>query len=93
MNATYLIAAISASAINIPHKTANQLLTAGTNLFLFAMGILAVIVIIIAGYIFVTNGDKPASVTKARNAILFAVIGLVVVIVAKAIVTFITGSF
>ncbi|MDO8336594.1 MAG: hypothetical protein Q7T74_07540 [Candidatus Saccharibacteria bacterium] len=59
------------------------------NLLLFIAGIIAVVVIVIGGLRYVlSNGDAGAA-SKARNAILYAVIGLVVAIMAYAIVNFI----
>lgn len=48
-------------------------------------GIVAVIVIIIAGYLYVTSNGDPNSAARAKNAILGAVIGLVIIILAFAI--------
>lgn len=59
------------------------------NVLLFILGAVAVIVIVIAGFRFVVaNGDSNA-VSSARNAILYAVIGLVIAILSYAIVNFV----
>lgn len=83
---------LSANQLNIPKISANQVLANGLNVVYFAAGVIAVIVIIIAGFTFVTSGDNPTNVTKARNAILYAVIGIVVVVSAFVITQFIIGS-
>lgn len=63
------------------------------NLLLYALGAVAVIVIIISGITFaLSNGDSVA-ITASKNRILYAVIGLVVAIAAYAIVNFVVGSF
>src|SRR4051812_3819833 len=61
------------------------------NVMLFLLGAIAVIMIVIGGIRYTTsNGD--ASATKgAKDTILYAVIGLVVAILAYAIVSFILG--
>lgn len=54
-------------------------------------GIIAVIVIIIAGYFFVTARGDPAQIKRAKDALRGAVIGLVIVIMAFAITQFVLG--
>ena len=54
---------------------------------------MAVLVIIFAGYMYVTSGGDPAAVTKAKNAILYSVVGLVIVALAFVITQFVIGSF
>lgn len=71
----------------------DTLFTGLLDIFYFAVGATAVIIIIIAGFNMVTSGDKPDSVAKARNAILYASIGLAIVVFAKTITAFIIRSF
>lgn len=56
------------------------------NLLLFILGIIAVIVIIIAGIMYAVSAGDSSAVTKAKNAILYAIIGLVVALLSYAIV-------
>lgn len=72
---------------------ANTVLGKVLNLFYFITGVAAVIVIIVAGYYFTVGGNNPSTVSRAKNAILYAVIGLVIVISAFAITNYITGNF
>lgn len=65
----------------------------GIKLALQILGTVAVIIIIIAGFRFVTANGNKDSVAKARNTILYAAIGLVVAILSYAIVTFVTSQF
>lgn len=60
-----------------------------TNVFLFALGAIAVIMIIIGGIRYVLSGGDSTSITGAKNTIMYAVIGLVVAILAYAIVNFV----
>jgi len=73
--------------------SADQILTNFLNTFYVVAGIVAVIVIVIAGYMYVTSQGDSSAVTKAKNAILYAVIGLVVIILAFSITWFIIGRF
>lgn len=59
------------------------------NLLLFILGAVAVIMIVIGGIKYtVSNGDSSA-VTSAKNTILYAVVGLIVALMAYAIVNFV----
>jgi hypothetical protein len=52
------------------------------------VGIVAVIMIIVGGLRYVTSGGNDTSVTAAKNTILYAIIGLVIVALAQIIVRF-----
>jgi Na+-driven multidrug efflux pump len=84
---------LSSKDINVPNGTADQVLASGLNLAYLIAGIIAVIVIIIAGFMIVTNGGEPETVKKARNSILYAVIGLVVIMIAFTVTWFVVGRF
>ena len=62
------------------------------NILLFLVGTISVIVIIIGGIRYVTSGGDQAQITGAKNTILYAVIGVVVAVMAYAIVNFVLGS-
>ena len=63
-----------------------------TNLLLFALGAVSVIMIIIGGVRFATSNGNAEQIKQAKNIILYAVIGLVVAIMAYAIVEFVVSS-
>lgn len=64
-----------------------------TNVLLFLIGAVSVIMLIIGGIRYtISNGDTGA-VTSAKNTILYAIIGLVVAILAYAAVAFVTKQF
>ena len=58
----------------------------------FWAGVIAVIVIIVAGYYYVTSNGNAQQVVRAKNAILGAVVGLIVVLLAFAITAIILGA-
>lgn len=63
------------------------------NVLLFVLGAIAVIMIVIGGIRYtLSNGDSSA-ITGAKNTILYAVVGLVVALLAYAIVNFVLGAF
>lgn len=56
------------------------------NIVLSIMGAVAALIIVIAGFRFITSQGNPSETATARNAILYASVGLVVIITAFAIV-------
>lgn len=62
------------------------ILTKVFNIISLMVGIAAVISIIAAGYKFVTSGSNPEEVTKAREYIQYALIGLILAAAAQALV-------
>jgi len=69
----------------------NNIITTVINLFSLVVGIVAVIMIIIGGLKYITSGGDSGNITGAKNTILYAVIGLVVVALAQFIVKFVLG--
>lgn len=64
-----------------------------TNTLLFILGAISVIMIIIGGLRYVISGGDSAAVTAAKNTILYAIVGVIVAILAYAIINFVVGSF
>ncbi len=64
-----------------------------TSIIFGALMAISVIVIIIAGFMFVTAGGNDDTVTKARTMLLYAVIGIVVAIIAGPLVNWIASVF
>ena len=63
------------------------------NTMLFIVGLLSVIMLIYAGIRYVTaHGDK-SQVEGAKNTMIYAIVGLVIAIVAYAIVNWVIGLF
>lgn len=91
----FQLAAATLNRVNVgvPKVNANNasIITILNTVYFWA-GLIAVVVIVIAGFIFVTSRGDSQQVTRARNAILGAVIGLVVVLLAFTITQFILGS-
>jgi len=59
------------------------------NIMLFLIGAIAVIMIVVGGIRYTTSGGDSSSITGAKNTILYAIVGLVVAIMAYAIVNFV----
>ena len=63
------------------------------NTILYIIGIISVIMIIIGGLRYTLSGGDSSSTKAAKDTILYAVIGLVVAIMAFAIVNFVVSKF
>lgn len=63
------------------------------NVLLFIVGALSVLMIIIGGILYTTSGGDSGAVSKAKNTILYAIVGLVVAFVAFAIVNWVMDIF
>ena len=62
------------------------------NILLFIIGAIAVIMIIIGGIRYVVSNGDSSQTTAAKNTILYAVVGLVIAMMAYAIVNWVIGS-
>lgn len=77
------------SGDNIKTSNLSTLISGVINAILGVVGLLAVVMIIIGGINFITSQGDTGKVTKARNTILYGVIGMVIAIFAYAIVNFV----
>lgn len=90
----FAINKINSGDAHIPAVVANDAqLTNILNTVYTVAGIIGVIVIIIAGFLYTTSGGDASNVQKAKNAILYAVIGLIVIMLAFVITNYVIGSF
>lgn len=64
-----------------------------TNVLLFIIGAVSVIMLIIGGIRYTISGGDQAQVKAAKDTILYAIIGIVVAILAYALVDFVVSSF
>ena len=67
----------------------NSLVTSLISLLSWAIGVVAVFMIIVGGFKYITSGGDSAGVTAAKNTILYAIIGLIIVALSQLIVRFI----
>lgn len=74
-------------------KSADSVVTSILNTAYFWAGIICVLIIIAAGFLYVTSSGNATNVKRAKDAIIGAVIGLVVIILAFTITQFIVGRF
>ena len=79
---------------NVPENIEGNdgLVTTVVNILLWAIGLISVIMIIIGGIRYATSNGDSNAVTAAKNTIMYAIIGIVVAMLAFAIVNFVIGK-
>jgi multisubunit Na+/H+ antiporter MnhB subunit len=70
----------------------NSIFVTITNIMLFIIGAIAVIMLIIGGIRYVVSAGDQNAVTSAKNTILYAIIGIVVAFLAYAAVNFVSSQ-
>ena len=77
-------------SVDVPQVLANQSTLEGIlSVAYFWAGAVAVIVIVIAGFFYVTANGNAQQIERAKNAILGGVIGLIVIMMAFVITQFV----
>lgn len=64
-----------------------------TNVLLFIIGAVSVIMLIMGGIRYTISQGDSAAITSAKNTILYAIVGIVVALLAYAAVNFVITSF
>jgi hypothetical protein len=64
-----------------------------TNVLLFIIGAVSVVMLIIGGIRYTVSQGDSSAVTGAKNTILYSIVGLVISILAYAVVNFVIGNF
>jgi len=67
----------------------NNLVRAIINVMSVLIGVVAVIMIMVSGYKYITAGGDSNKVTSAKNTLIYAIIGLLVAALAQVIVVFV----
>ena len=80
--------AVSPSLTN-PVTGVNGVLNKVSNFIAILAGIASVIIIFIAGFMFVTSGGNPEKIKKAKSTIIYTVIGIVIIVFAKIIIRYV----
>ena len=75
--------------LNVGTSKINGIIKTVINIFSIVVGVIAVIMIIVGGLKYIMSGGDSGNVTGAKNTILYAIIGLVVVAMAQFVVRFV----
>lgn len=70
----------------------NRIISDVINVFSVIVGVIAVIMIVVGGFRYITSGGQAEKVTGAKNTILYALIGLIIVALAQVIVKFVLSK-
>lgn len=70
----------------------NNVIQSVIEILLFVVGIAAVISLIIGGIKYVVSGGDQQAVASAKNTIIYSIVGLIVAVVAYALVSFVFGE-
>jgi len=96
--ATFAAVPVVAGAVNIEYglddlkneagygnKTLGEAVGAIVNVVLSVLGLVATVIIIIGGFIWMTSGGNPDQVGKAKKLMMAGVIGLIIILLAWSI--------
>ena len=92
----FRLAALIPPDINSPTGGLNsvfELLGNVINYALFAAGALSLIFILVGAVRYATSSGNPQATAGAKNTILYAIVGLVLTVMALVIVTYVKGIF
>jgi Na+/proline symporter len=76
------------SGTNLETLMSGRVATA-INTFVFLSALVAVALIVVAGYMFITSAGEPEKLDKARKALTAAIVGMIIVFAARLIVGFV----
>jgi Type IV secretion system pilin len=83
------------TSTGVDQSSISKIASGVVNVFSLIVGIVAVIMIIFGGFRYITSGGDSGKVGNAKNSLVYAIIGLIVVALAQVIVHFVlaqTGS-
>ena len=86
---------VGSSAFCKDHSTTNPILSNGgvlnkvTNIITAIAAFVAVVMIVVSGFQLITSSGNPEKISNARNVIIYASIGLIVVVLARIIIVFV----
>lgn len=84
---------INKSDVKIPQPGANAVQIQSFLQIVFTIaGAVAILMVVIGGFQYVISSGDPQKTARAKDTILYSLIGLVVVIFAQVIVTFVIGK-
>ena len=70
-------------------NSVNKIVNTVITVFSWVVGVVSVIMIIVGGFKYVTSGGESSGVTSAKNTILYAIVGLIIVAISQVIVKFV----
>jgi hypothetical protein len=88
--AQFLSAATDVQPLGLPRTGANNnSIEIIIRIVLAIAGALALLIITLSGFRYITSAGDPQKMSKAKNGIVYALIGLVIAILAQSLVAFV----
>ncbi len=72
--------------------TVDNALTAAITVFTIIVGVAAVIMVIFSGYKYITSGGDSNKVAQAKSTVIYALIGVALVVMSQVILRFVIGK-
>ncbi len=92
MTSLLYLAVTDIKAHSLPRAQANEAtMEAALRIVFGIIGALALLIITISGFRYITSAGDPQKASEARSGIIYALIGLIVAISAQAIVVFVVN--
>ncbi len=84
--------AVDCSSSSVNGSTIGTAAKGLVNVFSIIVGVVAVVMIIYGGFRYITSGGDSGRVGNAKNSLIYAIVGLVIVALAQLIVHFVLGQ-
>ena len=84
--------AVCTAQTSDPITGSNGIVRRAANVIAAAAGLIAVVIIIIAGFQYINSGGDPAKAKSAKTAIIYALIGLVVIALADSLLGYVLSK-
>ncbi len=88
------VSSASGDGCENPDSTSvDGIIQTGLNLFSAIIGIIAIVMVMIGGVKYMTSQGESGKINEAKNSVMYALIGLVIVALAQIIVRFVLTQF
>lgn len=88
-----IVGAAPSTTGEVAQLSGEQILSNALGMVYFIAGTIAVVMIIFSGLSYMTSAGDTGKVTKAKNTLTYSVVGLIIVLIAFAITSFVIGRF
>lgn len=75
-----------------PNDSLKKIAAQIVNLLSIVVGIVAVIMVIFGGFKYITSGGESGNITSAKNTLVYAIVGLIIVALAQFIVHYVLST-
>lgn len=88
-NGSAICSATGANNLSGPNGIINKV----SNIFAFVGGVAAVFIIMIGGFMYITAGGDASKANSGRSAVIYACVGLVVIVLGRTIIRYVISHF